>query len=197
MSVVNLKANEVPIRELRLGSITGFSGSASELVGCARRGALRERARGFSQCLGCSTANAACTVILIQDGAVISHGPVGCSACYHEFAFTYLVNGAHRGVENPTPRRIFSTNLGERETVYGGNERLAETIREVRSRTGANAIFIVTTCASGISGTTCRASPTRQRPSSASPWYRSSARASDRRYGLLASTPDTTVSLAS
>jgi nitrogenase molybdenum-iron protein alpha chain len=152
MSVVNLKANEVPIREVRLGSITGFSGTASELVGCARRGALRERARGFSQCLGCSTANAACTVILIQDGAVISHGPVGCSACYHEFAFTYLVNGAHRGVADPTPRRIFSTNLGERETVYGGSERLAETIREVRSRTGANAIFIVTTCASGIIG---------------------------------------------
>jgi nitrogenase molybdenum-iron protein alpha chain len=152
MSVVNLKANEVPVREVRLGSITGFSGSASELVGCARRGALRERARGFSQCLGCSTANAACTVILIQDGAVISHGPVGCSACFHEFAFTYLVNGVHRGLRNPTPRRIFSTNLGEAETVYGGNQRLAEAIREVRARTGANAIFIVTTCASGIIG---------------------------------------------
>jgi nitrogenase molybdenum-iron protein alpha chain len=152
MSVVNLKASEVQVREIRLGSITGFSGPASELVGCARKGRLRERARGFSQCLGCSTANAACTVILIQDGAVISHGPVGCSSCFHEFAFTYLVNGAHRGVTEPTQRRIFSTNLGERETVYGGNQRLAETIREVRARTKANAIFIVTTCASGIIG---------------------------------------------
>ena len=152
MSVVNLKANEVQVREIRLGSITGFSGKASELVGCARKGALRERARGFSQCLGCSTSNAACTVILIQDGAVISHGPVGCSSCFHEFAFTYLVNGVHRGLSDPTQRRIFSTNLGERETVYGGNQVLAETIREVRARTKANAIFIVTTCASGIIG---------------------------------------------
>jgi nitrogenase molybdenum-iron protein alpha chain len=152
MSVVNLKANEVQVREIRLGSITGFSGKASELLGCARKGRLRERARGFSQCLGCSTANAACTVILIQDGAVISHGPLGCSSCFHEFAFTYLVNGVHRGVGAPTQRRIFSTNLGEKETVYGGNERLAQTIRDVRSRTKANAIFIVTTCASGIIG---------------------------------------------
>jgi Nitrogenase molybdenum-iron protein, alpha and beta chains len=152
MSVVNLKASEVQVRELRLGSITGFSGSAGELVGCARRGALGEKGRKFTQCLGCSTSNAACTVILIQDGAVISHGPVGCSGCFHEFAFTYLVNGVHRGVDEPTQRRIFSTNLGEKEMVYGGNQRLAETIREVHRRTGAKAIFIVTTCATGIIG---------------------------------------------
>ncbi len=152
MNAINLKANEVQVREVRLGSITGFTGSASELVGCARRGRLEERGRSFSQCLGCSTSNAACTVILIQDGAVISHGPVGCSSCFHEFAFTYLVNGVHRGLTDPSQRRIFSTNLGERETVYGGNQILADTIREVHARTGAKAIFIVTTCASGIIG---------------------------------------------
>jgi len=152
MSVVNLKASEVQVRELRLGSITGFSGKASELVGCARSGKLGERGRKFTQCLGCSTSNAACTVILIQDGAVISHGPVGCSGCFHEFAFTYLVNGVHRGVKEPTQRRIFSTNLNERDMVYGGSQKLAETIREVYARTKAKAIFIVTTCSSGIIG---------------------------------------------
>lgn len=152
MSTINLRANEVQIREVRLGSITGFAGKASELVGCARKGKLGERGRSFTQCLGCSTANAACTVILIQDGAVISHGPVGCSSCFHEFAFTYLVNGVHRGVNAPAQRRIFSTNLGEKETVFGGNEMLAATIREVYARTKAKAIFVVTTCASGIIG---------------------------------------------
>jgi nitrogenase molybdenum-iron protein alpha chain len=152
MSVVNLKANEVQVRELRLGSITGFSGAASELVGCARGGRLGEKGRKFTQCLGCSTSNAACTVILIQDAAVISHGPVGCSGCFHEFAFTYLVNGVHRGVDAPTQRRIFSTNLGEKDMVYGGNQKLAETIREVYARTKAKAVFIVTTCSSGIIG---------------------------------------------
>jgi nitrogenase molybdenum-iron protein alpha chain len=91
-------------------------------------------------------------VILIQDAAVISHGPVGCSGCLHEYAFTYRVNGVHRGLQQPTQRRIFSTNLDEEDTVFGGNRKLAEAIRQVHGRTGAKAIFIITTCASGIIG---------------------------------------------
>jgi nitrogenase molybdenum-iron protein alpha chain len=152
MSIIDLRSPSVEVREHRLGSITGFEGSAADLVGCAQHGGLRERNRSFSQCLGCSTSNAACTVILIQDAAVISHGPVGCSACLHEYAFTYRVNGVHRGLEQPTQRRIFSTNLEERDTVFGGNQKLADGIRQVHQRTGAKAIFIITTCASGIIG---------------------------------------------
>ena len=152
MSTINLRTPSAPVREARLGSITGYQGTASDLVQCARRGKLKERERSFSQCLGCSTANAACTVILIQDAAVISHGPVGCSACYHEFAFVYRVNGDHRGVVEPTQRRIFSTNLEEKDAVFGGNQKLEAAIREVHQRTKAAAIFVLTTCASGIIG---------------------------------------------
>jgi nitrogenase molybdenum-iron protein alpha chain len=152
MSTINLRAPAAQVREARLGSITGFQGTAAELVGCARRGQLRDGERSFTQCLGCSTSNAACTVILVQDAAVVSHGPVGCSACFHEFAFTYRVNGVHRGVERPTPRRIFSTNLTEQETIFGGNEKLAAALREVHQRTHAAALFIVTTCTSAIIG---------------------------------------------
>lgn len=152
MSNINLNASEVVVREVRLGSVTGFAGSAEELVGCARCGKLADKSRSFSQTLGCSTSNAACTLILIQDAAVISHGPVGCAGCLHEFAFTYRVNGVHRGLEKTTPRRIFSTNLEEKDTIYGGNQKLADSIREVYQRTKANAIFIITTCASGIIG---------------------------------------------
>lgn len=152
MSVVNLERSEVEVRERRLGSITGFEGSAKELVDSARCGGLRDKSRSFSQCLGCSTSNAACTVVLIQDAAVISHGPVGCGGCLHEFAFTYRVNGIHRGVDNPTQRRIFSTNMKEEDTIYGGSEKLFKTIYEVDRRVKPKAIFIVTTCASGIIG---------------------------------------------
>ncbi|MDR3673328.1 MAG: nitrogenase component 1 [Holophaga sp.] len=152
MSIINLENPQVDVREHRLGSITGFEGSASRLVGCSRNGSLCERNRSFSQCLGCSTSQAACTVVLIQDAAVISHGPVGCCGSLHEYAFTYRVNGVHRGLEHPTQRRIFSTNLGEEDTVFGGTRKLAEAIREVHRRTAAKAIFIITTCASGIIG---------------------------------------------
>lgn len=152
MSEINLRVPEVSVREVRLGSVTGFQGSAKELVNNARCGGLKDRTRSFSQCLGCSTSFAACTTVLIQDAAVISHGPVGCSSCLHEFAFTYRVNSELREIKNPTQRKIFSTNLEEHDTIYGGNEKLASAIREVYERTHANVIFIITTCASGIIG---------------------------------------------
>jgi nitrogenase molybdenum-iron protein alpha chain len=152
MSEINLMAAQAPVRETRLGSITGYAGSAGDLVRCARRGGLRDRSRSFSQCMGCSTSNAACTVILIQDAAVISHGPVGCAGCLHEFAFTYQVNGMHRRVDNPEQRRIFTTNVTERDTVYGAGQKLAAAIRDVYQRVKPAAIFVITTCASGIIG---------------------------------------------
>ncbi len=148
---INLNIPEVSIREIRLGSITGFQGSAQELVNCSRCG-LKDKNRSFSQCLGCSTTQAACMVILVQDAAVISHGPVGCSSCFHEFAFTYRVNSPLRDVAAPTQRKIFSTNLQETDTIYGGGEKLMAGIREVYERTHPNAIFVLTTCAAGIIG---------------------------------------------
>lgn len=152
MSKVNLEIPEVAIREVRLGSITGFQGSAKELVDCARCEQLKDQNRSFSQCLGCSTSNAACTTILIQDAAVISHGPVGCSSCLHEFAFTYRVNSELREVKNPTQRKIYSTNLEEKDTIYGGLKKLETAIRDVYKRANPKAIFIITTCAAGIIG---------------------------------------------
>ncbi len=151
MSKVNLSFPEVQIREIRINSITGYQGDAQELVEASYSG-LKDKERTFSQCLGCATSKAACMTVLIQDAAVISHGPVGCASCLHEFAFTYRVNSPLRGVVKPTPRRIFSTNLKEKDTVYGGMTKLANTIREVYERTRANAIFVLTTCAAGIIG---------------------------------------------
>lgn len=151
MGNIDLSIPEVAIREIRLGSITGFQGNAQELVSCSRCG-LKDKERSFSQCLGCSTSQAACMVVLVQDAAVISHGPVGCSSCLHEFAFTYRVNSPLRGIENPTQRKIFSTNLQENDTVFGGAAKLENGIREVYERTHPNAIFVLTTCAAGIIG---------------------------------------------
>ncbi|MDR2106560.1 MAG: hypothetical protein LBP24_04050, partial [Coriobacteriales bacterium] len=185
MPQVNLAAPSVAVREIRLNTITGYAGTAADIVsrsrgdavhgngtaqdagctghgdgtgrGCAtgaggRGAALTEKSRSFSQCLGCSTSNAACMVTLVQDGAVISHGPVGCSTCLHEFAFTYRVNAPLRGIEKPTQRHVYSTNLSEDETVFGGTDKLTATIHEVYERDRPSVIFIITTCASGIIG---------------------------------------------
>lgn len=79
MGKLDISIPEVSIREIRLGSITGYQGSAQGLVkehGC---GSLKNRDRKFQQCAGCSISKAACMVTLIQDAAVIIHGPVGCA----------------------------------------------------------------------------------------------------------------------
>lgn len=151
MAKIDLSLPTVQVREIRINSITGYQGDAEELVSVSQCG-LKDKSRSFSQCLGCATSKAACMTVLIQDGAVISHGPVGCSSCLHEFDFTYRVNSPLRGLENPTQRKIYSTNLKEQDTVYGGNAKLAKAIREVYDRTEAGAIFVLTTCATGIIG---------------------------------------------
>jgi nitrogenase molybdenum-iron protein alpha chain len=62
------------------------------------------------------------------------------------------VDAQRRGLRDVTQRKIYSTNLTERETIYGGAEKLANAVREVYQRAKPNAIFIITTCASGIIG---------------------------------------------
>ncbi|PWT27625.1 MULTISPECIES: nitrogenase component 1 [Butyrivibrio] len=153
MGKLDISIPEVSIREIRLGSITGYQGSAKGLVDGYGCGGLKNRDRKFQQCAGCSISKAACMVTLIQDAAVIIHGPVGCASCLHEFNFTYYVNAkSRRGIDNPTQRKIFSTNLKETDTVYGGARKLAKAIREVNERTNASAIFVLSSCASAIIG---------------------------------------------
>ena len=152
MSKLNLDLPEVAIREKRLGSITGYCGSAKELVGCSRCGKLKEGNHLFNQTIGCSVAQAVCTVVMIQDAAVISHGPIGCLGCLHEFDFTYQQNGNLREVANPTQRKIFSTDIEEKDTIYGGSQKLRTAIEEVYEKVKPKVIFVATTCAVGIIG---------------------------------------------
>ncbi len=151
MSAVNLKESEVQIREVRLGSITGFEGTAGELVQCARAGSLKDSARSFSQCMGCSSVNAFCQLSMIKDAAVINHAPVGCAGDFFTFNFVYRVGQMERKLP-PVIGRYFNTNIEEQDTIFGATQKLESTIRGVYQRVRPNAIFITTSCASGIIG---------------------------------------------
>ena len=48
---INIKSPEVENRESRLGSITGFGGTAKELCDKSKKNKLCERNSSFSQCL--------------------------------------------------------------------------------------------------------------------------------------------------
>ncbi|MFL0196386.1 nitrogenase component 1 [Clostridium sp. WILCCON 0269] len=148
---IKLQSPEVEIRESRLGSITGFYGDASELCSMAKEGRLCDRKHFFSQCLGCSSGNALCQLVMIQDAVVINHAPVGCSADFSDFNFTNRVGQIERNIPLRNAR-ILSTNLTENDTIYGGGEKLKAAIKEAYDRFKPNAIFITTSCASGIIG---------------------------------------------
>ncbi|MBC2580723.1 nitrogenase component 1 [Clostridium sp. DJ247] len=148
---INIKSPEVQIREKRLGSITGFSGTAKELCNRAKEGRLCDKSRSFSQCLGCSSGQALCQLVMIQDAVVINHGPIGCAADFPDFNFTNRVGQRKRNLPLRNAR-LLSTNLEEKDTIYGGGVKLKATIKEAYERFKPKAIFVNASCASGIIG---------------------------------------------
>ena len=151
MSKINLQEASVPIRENRLGSIIGFDGSASELVSCSHKGNLKECPRKFSQCMGCNSGQAFCQLSMIRDVAVVNHAPVGCAGDFFGFNFTYRVEQSKRNLPE-TYGRYFSTGIEEKDTVFGAAKKLENTVREAYRRVNPKAIFVTTSCASGIIG---------------------------------------------
>lgn len=151
MNQINLKTAVVQNREARIGSITGFEGTAGELVRCARSGELKENPRSFTQCMGCSSGHALCMLSMIQDAVVVNHAPVGCAGDFFGFNFVYRVGQMERNLP-PVTGRYFSTNIEEQDTIFGATEKLEETVRGAYERVRPNAIFITTSCASGIIG---------------------------------------------
>jgi len=151
MSKINIKEPKVVIREVRLGSITGFEGTACRLVQCSHSGKLKDSARSFSQCMSCSSLNAFCQLSMITDAAIVNHAPVGCSGDFFTFNFVYRVGQMERNLP-PAMGRYFNTNIEEKDTIFGAAQKLEDTIREVFSRIKPKAIFITTSCASGIIG---------------------------------------------
>jgi len=151
MSTINIEAPEVMIRELRLGSITGFEGTAGQLVQCGRSGNLHDCSRTFSQCMGCSSGKAFCQLSMIQDAVIINHGPVGCAGDFFVFNFVYRVGQMERKLPSAIGR-YFSTNIEEKDTIFGAIKKLEETICAAYERVHPKAIFVTTSCASGIMG---------------------------------------------
>lgn len=148
---INLKDPAVQLRELRLGSISGYAGDARDLCRKSRNGTLQENERSFSQCTSCSANQVKNQLVFIQDAAVVEHGPSGCSG---DIPARNLVGRSGRKKRKLPVHNLnyINTNLNERDMIYGGAEKLENSIREAKRRFNPNAIFVTTTCASAIIG---------------------------------------------
>lgn len=148
---VNLQNPEAPIREIRLGSITGYAGTIRDLANHATGCSLKNRERCFSQASACSSGCAQGYLSRINDAAIVNHAPVGCAA---DTIYSNTANKWGERVRGWQHRNIhvLNTNMVEEDTVFGAISKLRDTVREAYRRFQPKAIFVTTSCVSGIIG---------------------------------------------
>lgn len=100
------------------------------------------RSRGGESC---AFDGAAIVLMPIADAAHVVHGPIACCAN------TWEGRGVH-STAGDFHRRGFTTDIGELDIVYGGEERLIATVREVVERERPAAVFVYATCVTGLIG---------------------------------------------
>ncbi|WP_029895799.1 nitrogenase iron-molybdenum cofactor biosynthesis protein NifE [Desulfohalovibrio reitneri] len=127
------------IFEEREGQIARTGGDAFTIA-CNKdslAGAVSQRA-----CVFCGS-----RVVLypIADALHLVHGPIGCAA------YTWDIRGALSS--GPELHRLsFSTDLQEKDVVFGGEPKLEAALRELIAEHGPRAAFIYSTCIVGIIG---------------------------------------------
>lgn len=147
---VNLKVSTVGTRENRLGSITGYSGDLHDLVNESRCGTLKDRERCFSQSSSCLSGCALGQLSGIRDVAIINHAPSGCTATAAGADVLNAQLATKRGITNTTV--FIGTDMNEKDTVFGAVGSLKEIVLETYNRYKPKAIFIGTSCVTGIIG---------------------------------------------
>ncbi|BCO07853.1 nitrogenase molybdenum-cofactor biosynthesis protein NifE [Desulfolithobacter dissulfuricans] len=81
----------------------------------------------------------------IADALHLVHGPIGCAV------YTWDIRGALSS--GPELHRLsFSTDLQERDVIFGGEKKLASALRELIARHNPRAAFVYSTCIVGIIG---------------------------------------------
>ena len=81
----------------------------------------------------------------ITDAYHIVHGPIGCAS------YTWDIRGSLSSGEE-TYRNSFSTDLGERDVVFGGAKKLTAAIDELVAKKHPKLIFVYATCIVGVIG---------------------------------------------
>ena len=147
---INLESSNVATRENRIGSITGYIGSLSDLASQSECGTLKGCSRCFSQSSTCLSSCALGQLSAIRDVAIIHHGPAGCSVASAAAYYLDKVMAKKRGVTNDTV--YVGTDMNEKDTIFGSTESLRKIILEVNSRYSPKAIFVTSSCATGIIG---------------------------------------------
>lgn len=147
---LNLNSSNVATCENRIGSITGYIGTLHDLPKQSECGTLKGCARCFSQSSTCLSSCALGQLSAIRDIAIIHHGPAGCSVAGAGAYYLDKVMAKKRGITNNTV--YVGTDMNEKDTIFGSTNALRKIILEVNERYQPKAIFMTSSCATGIIG---------------------------------------------
>lgn len=145
-----IDTSNIPTRENRLGSITGYNGDLMDLVGKSRCGSLENKERCFSQSSTCLSSCAISQLLGIRDVAVIYHTPAGCTAVAPGADVLNRQLAARIGETTNTV--IVGSDIDENDTVFGALDDVREIIYKTYENYHPKAIFIASSCVSGVIG---------------------------------------------
>ena len=142
--------SNVSPRESRLGSITGYCGDLKNLVYCSHNGSLKNRERCFSQSSSCLSGCALGQLAGIRNVAIIYHAPAGCAA--FSAGSSVLFGQIAARINEKTNTVYVCTDLNENDTVFGAIDLLKNIIKHTYETYHPEAMFISTSCVSGVIG---------------------------------------------
>lgn len=117
-------------REKRLRTISHYNGTLESLLEDTEGDQIKQRVRTLTQINQDEVIAAIRVLTSITQAVVIIHGVVGCAAS---------------GLAFKSQNRIYSTNLCERDTILGGEEKLRQAINRAYEEVNPKVIFIVGT----------------------------------------------------
>ena len=140
------------VRESKPGRINDLGTTGKEVEENYKKGCLKRADRSFAQGLQCQQINSMAALMSLEDSVFISHSPQGCVGCSIMAVDMYRVGQAHRGIKNIKNPRLFVTNIDQKSVVFGGENRLRETVKLAVERYQPKLAFVYASCASGIIG---------------------------------------------
>ncbi len=140
------------VRESRPGRINDLGTTGKKVEENFKKGCLKRADRSFAQGLQCQQINSMSALMSLEDSVFISHSPQGCVGCSIMAVDMYRVGQAHRGIKNIKNPRIIVTNIDQQSVVFGGEQKLRDSVKYAVERYHPKLIFIYASCASGIIG---------------------------------------------
>ena len=127
-----VEERRVLTREKRLSALSNYHGTLEALIDEASGAEIKQKIRTFAQIYKDEIINAFEVLAKIEDAVIIVNGAIGCAGI---------------GIErNPYPEYVwYSTNLAERDTILGGDDKLREAILRAYEEKHPKAIFIIGT----------------------------------------------------